>query len=180
MTTHTLAPLSVKPKQLGENRLTSQPDPLIDETDRKILQILQDNFPMTERPYQHVAQQLSLTENQVLDRLKRLNQHGVTRKIGAVIDTTKVGVNAATLIALKVPADRVNTVADVINQYQAVSHNYQRENQYNIWFTLKAKTQTELTATLEEITQKAAINKKDILNLPTKTCFKINVRFDMV
>jgi DNA-binding Lrp family transcriptional regulator len=135
---------------------------------------------MTERPYQHVAQQLNLTETQVINRLKRLNQQGVTRKIGAVIDTSKTGLTVATLVALKVPQDKVDAVAEVINQYPEVSHNYERQHEYNVWFTLRAKSKTELAATLEEITQKAHLNKKDILNFPTKTCFKINVRFNMI
>lgn len=150
-----------------------------DETDRKILQILQDNFPMVEQPYKHVAEQLNLTETQVITRLNRLKQQGITRKIGAVIDTPKIGLNAAALVALRVHPSRVNDVADVINQYPEVSHNYEREHEYNVWFTLKAKSETELSATLEEITQKVALDKKDLINLPTKTCFKINVRFNM-
>lgn len=160
--------------------MTSQDKPTLDETDRKILQTLQDNFPIVQRPYKHVAKQLNLTETQVLTRLQQLSQRGVTRKIGAVIDTSKVGLNAATLIALKVPQDRVEAVSAVINQYQEVSHNYLREHEYNIWFTLRAQNQTELSSTLKEITQKARLTSKDILNLPTKNCFKINVRFNIL
>lgn len=135
---------------------------------------------MVEQPYKAVAEQLNLTEAEVLERLKRLNQRGVTRKIGAVIDSSKTGLNAATLVALKVPKDKVDAAADVINQYPAVSHNYEREHEYNVWFTLKAKNQTELAATLTEITQKIALNRSDVLDLPTKACFKINVRFNMI
>jgi len=151
-----------------------------DETDKKILQILQDNFPMVKQPYKHVAEQLNLTETQVLNRLQQLSQRGVTTKIGAVIDTSKIGLSAATLVALKVPQDKIDTVANIINQYQGVSHNFLREHQYNVWFTLRAQNQAELTKIIQEITQKAAVDPKDILNLPTKTCFKINVRFNMI
>jgi DNA-binding Lrp family transcriptional regulator len=157
----------------------SQTTPNLDETDKKIIQTLQDNFPMVEQPYQAVAEKLNLTENQVLTRLKRLSQQGVTTKIGAVIDTSKVGLTAATLVALKVPEERVAEVSNVINQYAGVSHNYQREHEYNVWFTLKASSQNELNATLNEITQKTAIHPKNLLNLPTKNCFKINVRFQI-
>jgi siroheme decarboxylase len=152
----------------------------LDETDKKILQLLQDNFPMVERPYKHVGKQVGLTEEQVLNRLKQLNQQGITRKIGATIDRTKIGLPAATLVAFKVPPERVDAVSDVINQYPEVSHNYEREHEYNVWFTLKAHNQSELKGTLEEIAQRAAVISKDILDLPTKNCFKINVRFQMV
>ena len=151
----------------------------LDFTDKKLMQILQDDFPMVERPWKHVGEKLSLTEDQVLTRLKRLNRQDVTRKIGAVIDTSKVGLTAATLVALKVPQNRVGEVSSVINQYVGVSHNYQREHEYNVWFTLKARSQSELTATLKDITRKTAIPEKDLLNLPTKKCFKINVRFQI-
>jgi DNA-binding Lrp family transcriptional regulator len=160
--------------------MITQQNPILDETDKKILQILQDNFPMVERPYKHVAEQLNLTEDQILTRLQRLNQQGITRKIGAVIDTTKVGLTAATLVALRVPQNKVEDVSEVINQYRGVSHNYEREHEYNVWFTLKAQSQPELTATIEEIAQKTAVNPKNILNLPTKSCFKINVSFKIV
>jgi DNA-binding Lrp family transcriptional regulator len=159
--------------------LTAQPRPLTDETDRKILQILQDNFPLVEQPYEHLAQQLNLNETQVIERLTRLSQQGITRKIGAVIDITKLGLNATTLIAAKVPPERIDVVADVINQYPQASHNYQRENEYSVWFTLKANNLAELNALLEEIVQKASLSREDLLNLPTKTCFKIDVRFDV-
>lgn len=153
--------------------------PLIDETNRKLLQLLQDNFPLVEQPYRHVAQQLNLSETQVIERLTRLSQQGITRKIGAVLDTSKIGLNAATLIAAKVPPERIDAIADIINQYPQVSHNYEREHEYNVWFTLKANNQAELNAILEEIVQKASLNRDDILNLPTKSCFKIDVRFDV-
>ncbi len=151
----------------------------IDETDRRIMQILQDEFPMVERPYKEVGDKLNLTEGQVLDRLKRLNQQGVTRKIGAVVDATKIGLTAATLVAVKVPQNKVEQVAAVINQYAGVSHNYERDHEYNVWFTLKTPSENELTATLNEITQKTATEPADMLNLPTKQCFKIRVQFQI-
>lgn len=159
--------------------MTNQTAANIDETDKKIIQTLQDNFPMVERPYKAVADKLNLTEDQILTRLKRLSELGITQKIGAVIDTSKIGLTAATLVALKVPHDRIEAVSDIINQYDGVSHNYQREHEYNVWFTLKAPNQKELQATLDEITQKAAVHPKNLLNLPTKSCFKINVRFQI-
>ncbi|MCL4429131.1 MAG: AsnC family transcriptional regulator [Chloroflexi bacterium] len=151
----------------------------LDVIDKKIIQILQDDFPMVEHPWKEVGNKLNLTEDHVINRLKRLNQQGVTRKIGAIIDTSKVGLNAATLVAFKVPPAKVEEVSNVINQYAGVSHNYQRDHEYNVWFTLKAPGDQELNATLCEITQKTAAASQDILNLPTKQCFKIRVRFQI-
>jgi DNA-binding Lrp family transcriptional regulator len=159
--------------------MVSQDAAYLDNTDKKLVQMLQDEFPMVERPWKHVGEKLNLTEDQVLTRLKRLSQQGVTRKIGAVIDTSKVGFTAATLVALKLPQSRIDEVSNVINRYSGVSHNYQREHEYNVWFTLKARSPSELTATLKEITEKTAVTEENLLNLPTKNCFKINVRFQI-
>jgi len=151
----------------------------IDETDKKILQLLQDDFPLVEQPYKAIGEKLNLTENQTINRLKHLTQQGVIQKIGPVVNKTKTGKPAATLVALKVPAERVTAVAQVINQYSGVSHNYLRDHEYNVWFTLNAPTSSELETTLTEILQKTAVAAKDMLNLPTKNCFKINVRFQI-
>ncbi len=151
----------------------------IDETDKKILQLLQDDFPIVEQPYKALGKKLNLTETQTINRLKHLNQQGITQKIGAVINKQKTGKSAATLVALKVPAERITAVSQLINQYSGVSHNYLREHEYNIWFTLNAQTRQELESTLTEILQKTALAAKDVLNLPTKNCFKINVRFQI-
>jgi DNA-binding Lrp family transcriptional regulator len=154
------------------------PPATLTPTDKKIIQIIQDQFPLTERPYQQIANQLNLTETQVLNRIKHLTQQGITPKIGAIIDTQKSGY-AATLIALKVPPRKIDEVSEVINQYPGISHNYQREHEYNVWFTLRAATQTVIDSTLSEITRKTDTYAEDTLNLPTKQCFKIQVRFQL-
>ncbi len=151
----------------------------LDETDKKLLQLLQDEFPIVEQPYKAAGEKLGLTETQVITRLKKLSQIGVTQRIGAVVDKSKAGLPAATLVALKIPSGRVDEVSEVINQYSGVSHNYMREHEYNVWFTLKAQSYAELEITLREILNKAAVAAKDALSLPTKCCFKVNVRFQI-
>jgi DNA-binding Lrp family transcriptional regulator len=151
----------------------------LDETDRKIIQILQDNFPLVERPWKEVGDKLNLTEDNVINRLKRLNELGVSRKIGSIVDSSKIGLTAATLVAMKVPKNKVADVATAINEYGSVSHNYEREHEYNVWFTITASNNNELTSILREITKKTGIAQSDILNLPTKQRFKINVSFQL-
>jgi DNA-binding Lrp family transcriptional regulator len=80
---------------------------------------------------------------------------------------------------LRVPEERIEAVAAVINQYSNISHNYEREHEYNIWFTLVTKSMQESTQTLEEILQKTGLNQNDVLNLPTSQRFKINVNFQL-
>lgn len=151
----------------------------LDEIDRKIVQILQDDFPMVERPWKEVGDKLNITEDDAINRLKRLNELGITRKIGSIIDASKVGLTAATLVAMKVPKNKVANVACTINEYGSISHNYEREHEYNVWFTITASSNEGLTNILEEIMQKTGIPPNDVLNLPTKQRFKINVRFQL-
>lgn len=152
----------------------------LDAIDRKIIQILQDDFPIVERPWKEVGDKLNLQEDDVINRLKRLNELGIIRKIGSIVDSPKVGLTVATLVAMKVPQNNVDDVAASINAYRSVSHNYEREHEYNVWFTITASSNNELTSILEEITQKTGITQDDILNLPTKQRFKINVRFQLM
>ncbi len=151
----------------------------LDEIDRKIVQILQDDFPIVEHPWKEIGDKLSITEDQVILRLKRLNELGITRKIGSIVDASKVGLTSATLVAMKVPKNKVDNVACTVNEYGGISHNYEREHEYNVWFTITASNSKDLTTILKEIAQKTGIHPSNILNLPTKQRFKINVRFQL-
>ncbi len=151
----------------------------LDGIDRKIVQILQDDFPIVEHPWKEVGDRLNITEADVIKRVKRLNELGITKKIGSIVDAPKVGLTAATLVAMKVPKNRVDDVAQTINRFGNISHNYEREHEFNIWFTITASSNEGLTNIIEEIKQKTGIHSSSVLNLPTKQRFKINVRFQL-
>ncbi len=151
----------------------------LDETDRIILQILQDDFPIVQEPWLEISNRLNISEGEVVSRLKRLIEAGVIVKIGPVFDASRIGLKAATLVALKVPKNKVNDVARVINEYDNVSHNYEREDEYNVWFTLAASSKSELAMMLDEIKQKTDTEDHDILDLPTIRRFKINLHFQL-
>ena len=165
----------------SETKATQKNIPInLDEIDKKILQILQDDFPIVEKPWLEISNRLKINEDEVITRLKRLTETGVVLKIGPIVDSSKMGLKAATLIAMKVPKNQVNAVASIINQFGNVSHNYEREDEYNVWFTLAAPTNAELTERLDIIKRKTGIKEQDILNLPTLNRFKINVRFQLL
>ena len=82
-------------------------------------------------------------------------------------------------MALRVPEERITEVAHIINQYDNISHNYQRDGEYNVWFTLTAQNDQEIDRILEQLRQKAKVSKQDMLNLPTHRRFKINVVFQI-
>ena len=152
----------------------------IDEIDKKILQILQNDFPIVTQPWHEIANRLDSSPQEVTTRLKRLCQSGVILKIGPLFDSNKIGINAGTLVALKVEKQKINEIAQILNQYDNISHNYEREDEYNVWFTLTAPTEKILNQTLSEIKQKINIQDADVLNLPTLHRFKINVVFQLI
>lgn len=152
--------------------------PQLDKTDKQILQLLQEDFPLNKNPWKELSLKTGIPENQLMTRIENLQKGGVLRKIGPVVDPVKMGYTAATLVALRVPQERIMEVSAVINQHNNISHNYEREHEYNVWFTLAAQTPQELTDTLGVILQKTGLNQSDVLNLPTVQRFKINVKFD--
>ncbi|MDR2203887.1 MAG: AsnC family transcriptional regulator [Nitrososphaerota archaeon] len=149
----------------------------LDNTDKQLLQLLQNDFPITTHPWKELSHKIGLSEQQIINRIENLYAKKIIQKIGPIIDNSKIGYTTATLVALRVPENQVDTIAAIINQYSDISHNYEREHEYNIWFTLVAKNTKTLTQTLNEILQKTGLNQNDILNLPTKQRFKINVNF---
>jgi len=147
----------------------------MDKTDRKLLQIMQDAFPLVSKPWLEIGRKLKLKEGEVLSRVKRLFKEGAIRKVGPTLDYRKIG-GASTLIAMKVPPKRIEEVARAINRLEEVTHNYQRDHEYNLWFTLTARDEKSLQSLIEIIKRSTGI--KNILNLPTIRLFKLDVRFN--
>ena len=111
--------------------------PDIDEIDSAILNRIQSDFPITPRPFLTVADELELTEKEVLERVARLKADGIIRRIGGNFVPGKLGF-VSTLCAARVPIDKVDDFAQIVNRYPGVTHNYQRDNSYNVWFTFIA------------------------------------------
>lgn len=149
----------------------------LDKIDKKLLQLAQDDFPLTKRPWAALANRLDIKEEEVISCLKNLHREGIVRKIGPVLDARKLGLRASTLIAMKVPQEKMEHVVAIINEYRSVSHNYLREHEYNIWFTVTTSSREELEKTLEEIKRRTGIPDNHVLDLPTCRRFKIGVRF---
>jgi len=149
----------------------------LDEIDKQLLQLTQDEFSIMKRPWKELGNRLKITEEEVLLRLKRLCNKGVIRKIGPILNTRKLGLSASTLIVMKVPEEKIEQVASIINEYESVSHNYQREHEYNLWFTVRTSDEKKLRRTIEEIKRRTEIPDANILDLPTLRVFKIDVRF---
>lgn len=153
----------------------------MDDIDRAILNRLQSDFPITKRPFKGIAndpalQSLDLTEADVLKRINRLKANGIIRRIGGNFVPERLGFTS-TLCAANVPAEMIDTFAQVVNSFPGVTHNYQRNNTYNIWFTFIAESTKEIELKLQEISKRTGIH--DIINLPATKVFKVKAHFDL-
>jgi len=150
---------------------------MLDRVDTSILDALQDDIPLVARPYAAIASHLGIGETDLLERLKRLHEAGIIRGISPVLESRHMGLYAATLVALHVPEEKVRETAAIINSYPEVSHNFQREHYYSLWFTLSARNDERIGQVLAEILERTGISEDDALELPTIKKLKINVCF---
>ena len=146
----------------------------MDDIDRRILNRIQSDFPVSPRPFDVIARELDMTEPDVLERLRRLKADGIIRRIGGNFVPGKLGF-VSTLCAARVPAERIDAFAGAVNCYSGVTHNYQRDNDYNVWFTFIAPSMAEIEANLETIRRETGV--EEILNLPATRVFKIRAEF---
>lgn len=150
-----------------------------DRTDIAILNALQEEMLLVGRPYLSIAGKVGITEQEILERIARLMDCGILRGISPVIESSKVGFTAATLIALHVPPARLREVAAIISGYPEVSHNFQRDHHYQIWFTLSGRDPPHVGQLVSEIMERTGIGRDDLLDLPTVKRLKVDVRFQI-
>jgi DNA-binding Lrp family transcriptional regulator len=146
----------------------------LDDIDREIINQIQSDFPITPRPYHTIAELVGITEKEVLTRINQLKKSKIIRRIGGNFVPEKLGF-VSTLCAAKVPEEKIDEFSDIVNLYPGVTHNYQRENQFNIWFTIIASSVEEIEKCLIQISETTGIT--DILNLPATKVFKIRAEF---
>ena len=148
----------------------------LDDTDRLILNAIQSDFPLSSRPYEVIAQRLGLTEEGVLERVRRLKEEGFIRRIGGNFVPEKLGY-VSTLCAACVPDDKIDLFAQVVNAYPGVTHNYRRDNKFNVWFTFIAPSYKHIEENLSAISSRTGI--AEIINLPATKVFKIKAEFNL-
>lgn len=148
----------------------------MDNVDCQLLNIIQNEFPIVSQPYKVLGKRLKIGEDEVIQRLKVLKSEKIVRRIGAVFDPRKLGY-VSTLCAVKVPEEHLEEVTEIINSYPGVTHNYLREYDYNMWFTLIVPDTEMIKAVLDEILQRTGIS--DLIVLPAVNLFKIHVNFDL-
>lgn len=151
-----------------------------DATDRAILESLQDDLPLVSRPWKPIADRIGISESGILARMKRMEDLGIIRGISPVLESRPLGLHAATLVALRVPEERLEAVAAIVSSYPEVSHNFQRDHAWSLWFTLAAPDRAKLQEILDDILEKTGIAASDAIDLPTIHRIKIDVRFSFL
>lgn len=146
----------------------------MDDTDRAIINEIQSDFPIAVRPYLEVGKKLGLSESDVLARVARLKRAGVIRRVGGNFNSRTLGFTS-TLCAARVPEEKLDRFVEVVNRYPGVTHNYLRDNPYNVWFTFIAPSMETIEEALEQISGETGV--EDICNLPAVRMFKIKVDF---
>lgn len=146
----------------------------MDDIDKRIINRVQSRFPIHERPYGVIAEQLGLVEAEVIERLRNLKEKGIIRRIGGNFRPEKVGF-FSTLCAAKVPDEKIEAFALCVNGYTGVTHNYVRDHDFNVWFTVIAPSVQEIEDTLKKIAESTGVTT--ILNLPATRVFKISAQF---
>ena len=149
----------------------------VETADLAVLDALQDDIPLVSRPFGVIAGRLGMQEDDVIRRVRGLQERGIIRGISTVLESRQAGLSAGTLIAVRVPDEKVRDLTRLINAYPEVSHNYRRDHPYQVWFTIAAKDDSRIKEISEEITMQAGLSEQDILKLPTVRRFKIDVRF---
>lgn len=149
----------------------------LDNIDKQILNDIQWTFPLVNRPFLELAKKYDISEDEIIDRIKKLKQIGIIRQISAIFDTRRLGYKSA-LVAFSVDKNKIESVANEINKHPGVSHNYERNHEYNLWFTLAVPPYGDMKADLEKMALLDGVLKYRVL--PTLKMYKIGVKLDMV
>lgn len=149
----------------------------LDEIDKKLLNDIQWVFPLSDRPYMEIGKKHGLAEDEVMRRIAALKEIGLVRQINAIFDTRRLGYKSA-LIAFAVKPEKLDAVAEKVNEHPGVSHNYERNHEYNMWFTLAVPPDADMKVELDRMAALDGVVKYRLL--PTLKMYKIGVKLDMV
>lgn len=145
----------------------------MDATDRRIINGLQGGMPLSPRPYAAAAERLGLSEDELIGRLRRLLDDGVLSRFAPMYNAERLG-GAVTLAAMAVPLDRFDAVADIVNGFQEVAHNYARDHALNMWFVVATDRRERVAEVLAEIESGTGLR---VYDMPKIEEFFIGLRF---
>ena len=144
----------------------------LSDFDCTLINALQSDFPLSSSPFDDLGEKLGFSAEELMAGIKSLQDRGVITRFGPLFNIEHLG-GQFSLCALKVPTDRFDAVAELVNAYPQVAHNYQREHQWNMWFVLATESKAELEKTFREIKLLSACPG---LNLPKEKEFYVGLR----
>jgi len=148
----------------------------MDELDRTIINDLQAGFPLTEQPYAEVAARLGIAESELLTRLQQLLDNKTLSRFGPMYDAQKLG-GAFSLVAMQVPEQDFDKVTEIVNSYDEVAHNYQRDHVFNMWYVLATETPQQISQVNSSIEQRTGLTA---YNMPKLTEYFIGLQLTAV
>lgn len=146
----------------------------LNHIEQALLNDFQQGIPLSSAPYAEMAEQLGVSEAQVLQSLQHLQESGAISRVGPVFRTHSIG--ASTLAAMRVPEERLEEVAAIVNGFEAVNHNYEREHDLNLWFVATAPNQQHLDRVLRAIERETGI---EVISLPMIEDYHIDLGFEL-
>ncbi len=142
--------------------------------EQRLLNDFQHGLPLTEEPFADIARQLGVYQTTVIETLERLQTEGVISRVGAVFRPNRI--SASTLVAMAIPEDDLQRVANIVSEFNEVNHNYEREHRYNLWFVVVAADDARLREVLAQIETDCGY---PLLDLPLLKEFFIDLGFDL-
>ena len=144
--------------------------------DKQLLNIIQTGLPLTSTPFDDVAAQLGSSETTVIERLAALREQGVIRRFGAFFDAESLGYKGW-LVAVRVAPESLSEVALAVNTWPQVTHNDERDNEYNLWFTIQSREEETMTTLLKKLGEMPGV--EEVISMPTSDRYKVNVEFQI-
>lgn len=147
----------------------------MDNTDRAIINQLQGGFPITEYPFAEVAEGMGIGEQELIERIEKMQQQGLISRFGPMYHAEKMG-GGLTLAAMSIPEEKYEEVTEVVNAFPEVAHNYQRDHRLNMWFVLATETPERIGQVIAEIEKKSGYR---VYNMPKLEEFFIGLHFSV-
>lgn len=147
---------------------------MLSQLQKQLLNDYQQDFPLSPTPFQDIADSLGVTEQEVLVALQELNDQDFISRIGPIIPPNTLG--NSILIAMAIPNHQLHSIAEIVSQFSEVNHNYERENQFNLWFVLIANDQEHLQSVITKIESQTGF---EAMQLPLLADYFINLGFEL-
>ena len=147
---------------------------LLDDKDRALINAYQGGFPLSERPYAEVGEKLGLSEEDVIARIGRMLDEKILTRFGPLYNAEKLG-GGLTLAAMKLPEEKFDEIAEKVNAFPEVAHNYAREHELNMWFVLATETPEDIAQTCKRIEEATGYK---VYNMPKEEEFFVELMFE--